>query len=441
MRIERTIAAAVLALGLSALLYAQAPGLFSDLDVDGTFTMAVGDQIGQFEIGPAAVGQGELKTSTGTSTGTGVREVALPGAFTFWPALAGSPLCELTGVTNGWSVRTGAVPNRFGEFALPPDLIGAPQGITAVGSDLWVVGNNNVFQVPQGNPSTGTEFDLPAGVAQGITAVGSDLWVADMGQPSVWRVTQATPGTGTEFTLPTGFSFSVGGITAVGSDLWAVDRSGRSVYQVPQSNPSTGTEFSLPPGLTNPFGIASSGSDLWVADAGLPVSVWRVTQATPGTGTEFTLPTGFGLPHGVTAVGSDLWVVDGVAPGSVWRVPQSNPGLGECAPPRRPVTWRYVTASDNPHVSVRRTTAGAVVALWQSEDPPMNQPALGVSPWETTTDTVVSTGPPPTATLASALRGHRRRRQDRRAPGPQRLREQPRVAVRRLGRRRHRERP
>ena len=50
MRIERTVAAAVLALGLSALLYAQAPGLFSDLDVDGTFTMAVGGQIGQFEI-------------------------------------------------------------------------------------------------------------------------------------------------------------------------------------------------------------------------------------------------------------------------------------------------------------------------------------------------------------------------------------------------------
>ena len=35
MRIERTVSAAVLALGLSALLYAQAPGVFDTLEADG----------------------------------------------------------------------------------------------------------------------------------------------------------------------------------------------------------------------------------------------------------------------------------------------------------------------------------------------------------------------------------------------------------------------
>ena len=63
--------------------------------------------------------------------------------------------------------------------------------------------------------------------------------------------------------------------------------------------------------------------------------------------------------------------------------------------------WRYVTASDNPHVEARRTVDGEVVELWQSEDPPMTTPALTIPRWETTTDTIVSPGPPPTATLAS----------------------------------------
>ena len=57
----------------------------------------------------------------------------------------------------------------------------------------------------------------------------------------------------------------------------------------------------------------------------------------------------------------------------------------------------------------RRTAAGEVVELWQSEDPPMTGRALAILPWETTTDTVVSSRAAADRDLDEPLRGRRHR--------------------------------
>ena len=395
MRIERTIAAAVLALGLSALLYAQSPGLFSTLEVDGDATF----------YASGIIDDHNLHTATGSSTGTGERSIAYQ-ALSFVPALSGDVVCSVFGSPGGWTIRT-SVSARWGEFLLPT-ASASYAGIAVSGSNLWVVNNRNpdsVWRLSQSDPSTGTEFLLPSGVSNptGITASGSNLWVVDTTFPdSVWRLSQSDPSTGTEFLLPSGFGEATG-IAASGSNLWVADRElPVSVWRVSQSDPSTGTEFLLPSGVGTPTGIAASGSNLWVADRELPVSVWRVSQSDPSTGTEFALPSGLLDPSGVTAAGSDLWVLDKQPDMSVWRVPQSNPAAMDCGgtADTNTLEWTYVTGSDDPAVWARRTAAGEVVELWQAEDAPA-APPIGIPPWQTTTDTVVMPGPPPTATLTA----------------------------------------
>ena len=395
MKIERTIAAAVLALGLSALLYAQAPGLFSTLEVDGNATF----------YASGIIDDHNLHTATGSSTGTGERSIAYQ-ALSFVPALSGDALCSVFGDSIGWTIRT-SVSARWGEFDLPG--LGNFFGVTAVGSDLWVVADSETWRVSQSNPSTGTEFSLPSGFgnARGVTAVGSDLWVVDTENPrSVWRVPQSDPTTGTEFVLPVN---NPTGITASGANLWVVDTGNpNSVWRVPQSDPTTGTEFVLPSGVGDPTGIAASGANLWVANDSqgnnFPPVVWRVPQSDPTTGTEFVLPSGVTTAQGITADGSDLWIV--VSANNVWRVPQSNPAAMDCGgtSDTNTLEWTYMTGSDDPAVWVRRTAAGEVVELWQAEDAPA-APPIGIPPWQTTTDTVVMPGPPPTATLTALYAG------------------------------------
>ena len=94
-----------------------------------------------------------------------------------------------------------------------------------------------------------------------------------------------------------------------------------------------------------------------------------------------------------------MWASD-IRTDSVWRLARVNLASTDCAGSTT-VHWRYMTASDNPYFAVRRSATDEVVELWQSEDPPMAGQRLAIRPWETTTDTVVSPGPPPTATLTA----------------------------------------
>ena len=363
MRERMMLVAVAIAVGVAALV-GQAPGLFSDLDIDGDLYIAQDDQILARH----------LNTGTGTSTGVGQRTVAVQ-PLSWWPALSGDPICSLIGSVGGWYIAENPA-NVYGEFALPA-AVDAVRGITASGSDLWIVDDNfrnyesgSLWRSPLSNPTAGTEVTLPEPLgAQGLAVDDPYLWIVDgSGTASIWRVSLAIRDR-VRYALPSGLGRPEG-ITVVGSDLWIADAStgAGGVWRVPQSNPTTGTEFRFvnpirPIGVTvsgsdlwvafaqerverhplsdpttatvlflpsefdgPPNGIAAAGSDLWVLDGRR--SLWRVTQSDPSTGTEYALPSGLDDPEGITVVGSDLWIVDDDIPDSVWRVPTSNPTTG-----------------------------------------------------------------------------------------------------------------
>ena len=311
--------AAFLAVVLGGVMLAQAPGVFSDLDVDGDLFIELDDQILARH----------LNTVTGTSTGTGLRSVAVQ-PLSWWPTLTGDPICAVVGGPNSdWLIGSNPA-NQFGRFGLPAGLsaLGAA-GVTAVGSNLWVAdgAGDAVFRVPQTDPSSGIEFNTPAGGGgsdpmRGIASDTTYLYLFE--DDSYWRVTQADPTTGTEFNIPT--TSARGGVVS-GSNLWVVDgASPATVWRIPLG--ASIQEFELPSGVSDPRGITASGSNLWVVDNTAPESVWRVPISDPTTGTELSLPTNVATPEGITAVGLNLWVLDSGGMESVWVVSQSDPSTG-----------------------------------------------------------------------------------------------------------------
>ena len=87
---------------------------------------------------------------------------------------------------------------------------------------------------------------------------------------------------------------------------------------------------------------------------------------------------------------------------SVFQIRRIQSSTSCMAPNIGTTRWDYLTASDNPSIWVRRTALGAIVAVWEAEDPPASGAApMWLLPGETTTDTIVSIGPPPVAALTA----------------------------------------
>jgi sugar lactone lactonase YvrE len=241
----------------------------------------------------------------------------------------------------------------------------APAGAAGLGDNVFVAdtGNHTIRKItstgavttPAGNPGvsgfadgTGTSgfFTSP----QGIVAVGSDLYVADSGNHAIRKVTSAgavttfagappptsirglVNGTGTaaRFDTPKG-------IATDGSSLFVADTGNHVIRKIEIatgvvttlagsgaagfSNNSTGTSASF----NAPEGIAVIGSNLYVADTGnhavrkvvnsLAAAVTTIAGAAPptaasgyedgsGTSARFT------SPRGIAAVGSVLYLAD-----------------------------------------------------------------------------------------------------------------------------------
>ena len=239
----------------------------------------------------------------------------------------------------------------------------APAGAAVIGDNVFVAdtGNHTIRKItsagtvttPAGNPGvsgfadgTGTSgfFTSP----QGIAAVGSDLYVADSGNHAIRKVTSAgavttfagstsgipglVNGTGTaaRFDTPKG-------IATDGSSLFVADTGNHAIRKIVIatgvvttlagsgvagfSNNPTGTSASF----DSPEGIAVVGSNLYVADTGnhavrkvvnsLAAAVTTIAGAAPptaasgyadGSGTSAR----FSSPRGIAAVGSVLYLAD-----------------------------------------------------------------------------------------------------------------------------------
>ena len=385
--------------------FGGAVSMSSTLRVVGVPTFDRDDWLLQRHVPDSTIGVAELKTATGSSTGTGTRSIAhVPHSFS--PSLTGDPLCGLVTTPRGWDVSMLA-DTLLGETLLPSRL-NSPYGMVVVGSDLLIVddaGPESVWRLPLSDLTTGTETLLPSALnnPRGMAVVGSDLLIVDdTGNPErVWRLPLSNPTTGTETLLPSAFG-APSGMVVVGSDLLIVDNTGQeSVWRFPLSNLTTGTETLLPSALRNPHGIVVVGSDLLIVDNSNPDSVWRLPLSDLTTSTEtMLLPSALTNPRGIAVVGSDLLIVDDSGPESVWRLPLSDLGATACGDAPATVSWTYVTASDEPALYTRVTQAGVVVEMWQSEDRPASAP-ISIPWWVTTTDAVVDVGPPPVAILSA----------------------------------------
>ncbi len=383
--------------------FGGAVSMSSTLRVVGAPTFDSDDWLLQRHVPDSTIGVDEIKTATGSSTGTGTRSIAhVP--YSFSPSLTGDPLCGLMTTSRGWDVSM-LTDAPIGEMLLPSAL-NNPRGMVVVGSDLLIAddsGSESVWRLPLSDLTTGTEMLLPSALnaPHGMVVVGSDLLIADDTNPeSVWRLPLSDPTTGTETLLPSALNNPRGMVVVGGDLLIADDTNPESVWRLPLSDPTTGTETLLPSALNNPRGMVVVSSDLLIADAADPDSVWRLPLSDLTTGTEMLFPSLLSAPHGIVVVGGDLLIADDTNPESVWRLPLSDPGATACGDAPATVSWTYVTASDEPALYARVTQAGIIVELWQSEDRPASAP-ISIPWWVTTTDAVVDVGPPPVAILSA----------------------------------------
>lgn len=233
-------------------------------------------------VGIALIGDNVFVADTGSHA---IRKVTGAGVVT---TVAGSPGNPGTSDGTGTAARF-----RF------------PGGIASLGADLYVTDSENhtirrvtasgVVTTIAGNPgATGTvdgtgsaaRFNNP----QGIVALGSDLYVADTGNHAVRKVTPAgvvttlagSPGTSgsTDGTGATAHFNAPLGIASIGTNLYVSDTGNHTVRRV--ATPSgTVTTFAGSAGqagsadaqgdaarFSSPDGIAAVGSVLYVADRG-----------------------------------------------------------------------------------------------------------------------------------------------------------------------------
>lgn len=373
------VAGGLLGIALVAVLYAQSPGLFSTLEVDattrlrdtlrvdGALTLTLEDQITKRDIAAAAVGQGQLDTATGTSTGAGRRTVTQP-EYSFAPELSGDPLCVMATGYQGWEIFTlplSGITSQWGGYTITIDGASSFGGLTASGSNLWHLDGATLRRMPQSNPSNDTSWFLTflsgRSYRAGITASGSDLWILSRQSLTtrVARVSQADPATLIEeFALATvsgADNREIRSLTAVGADLWVAHNFLRRFQRVSQADPTTLIEeFDFPAGMGSEIdGLTSVGSDtLWALESTFPIpSAWKMTlpQTDPPTGQEFTLDIAsqysqfnFNAANGFASTDDDLWVlVRRGNNGRVLRVPQINPGATECIGANT-LAWRYI---------------------------------------------------------------------------------------------------
>jgi len=236
----------------------------------------------------------------------------------------------------------------------------SPAGAAVVGDNVFVVdtGNHTVRKGTSagavtllagsaGNPGTGDGAGSAAGFnnPQGIVAVGTDLFVADAGNHAIRKVTAAgavttlagipgTPGfvngTGTlaRFNIPRG-------IATDGSSLFVADTGNHAIRKIiiatGEVTTLAGTGAAgfadTPAAFSGPEGIAIIGSNLYVADTGnhavrkianfnaVSPQVTTFAGAGPPTAASgFVDDSGtrarFSSPRGLTAVGSVLYLAD-----------------------------------------------------------------------------------------------------------------------------------
>ncbi|KRT72630.1 MAG: NHL repeat-containing protein [Deltaproteobacteria bacterium CSP1-8] len=232
--------------------------------------------------GVAVVGDNVFVTDTGNHT---IRKVTSAGTVS---TLAG--VLETPGSADG----TG-----------PAAQLRFPGGIAALGGDLFVTdsGNHTIRKVTAGGlvttiagtpgatgsvdgTGTGARFNNP----QGIVALGGDLYVADTGNHTIRKVTTAgavttlsgspgTPGSSDGAGGTARFSSPLG-IAAIGTNLYVADTGNHDIRRVatPSGASSTFAGAAGQPGFadgqgasarfSSPDGIAAADSVLYVADRG-----------------------------------------------------------------------------------------------------------------------------------------------------------------------------
>lgn len=290
--------------------------------------------------GPKGIGTDGASIFVADTQNHAIRKVTVGGAVT---TVAGNP--PQAGTTDGTGTAA-----RFR----------APAGAAVIGDDVFVAdtGNHTIRKITAagtvtalaGNPGlpgtldgtgTGARFTSP----QGIVAVGSDLYVADSGNHAIRRVTAT--GTVTTFAGSLGVEGFVNGTTAArfrtprgiatdGSSLFVADTGNHAIRKIVIATGAvttlagTGTAGyanTAPATFNGPEGVAVIGNNLYVADTGnhavrrianfnaVSPTVTTFAGAPPPTAISgFANNSGtsarFSSPRGITAVGSVLYLAD-----------------------------------------------------------------------------------------------------------------------------------
>jgi len=285
--------------------------------------------------GPKGIGTDGASLFVADARNHAIRKITTGGAVT---TVAGNP--PQAGTINGSGSAA-----RFR----------APAGAAVVGDNVFVAdtGNHTIRKVtsagavttlagspgvsgPADGTGTGARFTNP----QGIAAVGADLYLADPGNHSIRKVTSAgvvttiagsaaglfgfVNGTGTaaRFNTPSG-------IATDGSSLFVADTGNHAIRKIDIASGAvttlagTGTAGSAnsPAQFNSPEGVAVIGTSVYVADTGNH-TVRKVatpsgaTSAFAGSAGSSGFADGsgsdarFSSPRGITAVGSVLYLAD-----------------------------------------------------------------------------------------------------------------------------------
>lgn len=259
-------------------------------------------------------------------------------------------LSNLQVSTLAGSGSTGSADNAPGTAATSATFR-IPNGITMVGSDLYISdsGNNEIRKIsgqvvstfagsavfPSNNPvgvGTATKFNFP----YGITTDSTNLYVADSGDMVILKIVISTgavsrlAGSGYFGSIDaTGGAASFNypmGLTTDGTNVYVVDTGNQKIRQIAISNgvvttlAGSGTYGSkdavvgTAASFSQPFGITTDNTNLYVTDSGSnkirkividtgEVSTLAVTDST-GAAASFKRPTG------ITTDGTNLYVAD-----------------------------------------------------------------------------------------------------------------------------------
>jgi sugar lactone lactonase YvrE len=231
----------------------------------------------------------------------------------------------------------------------------APAGAAVVGDNVFVAdtGNHTIRKVTSagavttlaGNPGVSGIADGTGSSAlftnpQGLAAVGTDLYVADTGNHAIRKVTSAgavttfaggttgTPGFVNDTGTLARFNFPKG-IASDGTSLFVADTGNHAIRKIDIATGSVTTlagtgvagSANSPPRFDSPEGVAVIGTSVYVADTGNH-TVRKVANPSGATGTfagtagspGFADASGtsarFSSPRGIAAVGSVLYLAD-----------------------------------------------------------------------------------------------------------------------------------